>query len=191
MKHVIGIDPSLSATAVIVLDESGECVHKVTFKSDPASGVLGRVIRYVGVSAQLEDLLEKYEPEICCIEGYSMGSNMAGHSSIIEHGYEIRRRLALFSPDISIYEIPPTTLKKHATGKGNADKSAVVAKMARLFPELEFKTNDETDAAALAMFALQIAGYAGPENDAQRGSLAAVIGPKEPKVKKKRKEAAF
>lgn len=47
-------------------------------------------------------------------------------------------------------EIYPVTVKKLVTGSGKADKAAVAAAVHKIFPDLEFKNDDESDAAAVA-----------------------------------------
>jgi Holliday junction resolvasome RuvABC endonuclease subunit len=51
--------------------------------------------------------------------------------------------------------VPPSTLKKWATGKGNADKVAVAVHMSRLWPDLTAANDNEWDALALATMGAQ------------------------------------
>jgi hypothetical protein len=58
------------------------------------------------------------------LEGYSMGSkgkvfNIGENGGILKY--------VLFLEDLDVTEVPPTVVKKSATGKGNADKSMMVA----------------------------------------------------------------
>lgn len=53
-----------------------------------------------------------------------------------------------------IVEIPPTTVKKLVTGNGKADKKDVeqaVRTLLRLGPNVQFATDDESDAAAVCL----------------------------------------
>lgn len=63
------------------------------------------------------------------IEGYSMGSvgavfNIAENTGVLKH--------RLFQEKIKWMEVPPSTLKKHATGKGNADKLMMYEKFVEI-----------------------------------------------------------
>lgn len=58
------------------------------------------------------------------IEGYSFGSKGAAVINIGELGGVIRH--SLWSQSIPYVEIPPSCLKKYATGKGNASKDDVL-----------------------------------------------------------------
>ena len=56
---------------------------------------------------------------IVALEGYAMGAtgqvfNIAENTAILKH--------TLYKRGINVVIVPPTELKKHATGKGNADK---------------------------------------------------------------------
>jgi len=48
-------------------------------------------------------------------------------------------------------EIYPVTVKKCVTGSGKATKEDVAAALKRWFPEFEYRTDDESDAAAVAV----------------------------------------
>lgn len=52
----------------------------------------------------------------------------------------------------------PTTVKKWAAGKGNADKAAVAGGVTRLWPEFECGSDNEADALALASMGAQRVG---------------------------------
>jgi Holliday junction resolvasome RuvABC endonuclease subunit len=67
----------------------------------------------------IDKLIENNRKCEVFIEGYSMGSkgkvfNIAENTGILKH------KLWLF--DINFTEVPPTVIKKYATGKGNANK---------------------------------------------------------------------
>lgn len=64
--------------------------------------------------------------DLVVIEGYAMGTKRQSHSySIGELGGVIRH--TLWSRQTPYVEIPPATLKKLATGRGNAKKEEVLA----------------------------------------------------------------
>lgn len=51
----------------------------------------------------------------------------------------------------AFYEIAPTTVKKLLTGSGKAEKEAVAAALERFLDIQVYKTNDESDAAAVGV----------------------------------------
>lgn len=172
MKHVIGIDPSLTGTAVVgwVLGEDKpQMVRRLTSK--PASTLAGRFRRYGELVRDVLGCMVEV-PEVICIEGYSMNSKFA-HVAIYEYGAALRSSLLLSCQGCRIAEVPPANLKQFATGKGNAGKELVAACVAKRWGEI-FPTNDETDAYVLARMALVLAGGAECDNEAQRKAIAKV-----------------
>jgi Holliday junction resolvasome RuvABC endonuclease subunit len=83
-------------------------------------------------------------------------------------------------------DVPPSALKKFVTGKGNGDKTAVIAAIASRY-HVEFKTNDEYDAFGLALMAAAYAGEHECTNQIQRDVIEAL---KNPKPKKRKGKAA-
>ncbi len=54
---------------------------------------------------------------------------------------------------IGVLEVPPSTVKRHATGNGRASKAEVFEAMARRFPDYLPDGYDEADALAIALAA--------------------------------------
>jgi len=69
-------------------------------------------------------LIGKHSPSVVVIEGYSFGSKGAAVVNIGELGGVIRCHL--WEARMPYVEIPPSCLKKYATGKGNASKDDVL-----------------------------------------------------------------
>jgi Holliday junction resolvasome RuvABC endonuclease subunit len=64
---------------------------------------------------------------------------------------------------IPLHLCPPSTRAKWATGSGRADKAAVAASMAKLFPAIEISNSDESDALALAHICAVHLGHQVPQ----------------------------
>ncbi|NBX97592.1 hypothetical protein EB118_16650 [bacterium] len=84
--------------------------------------------RYDTISSHFLNMLLDYNVRTCYIEGYSMGSkgrtfNISENTGIFKH--------RMWNFGINFIAIPPATIKKFATGKGNANKE----KMQRAFIE--------------------------------------------------------
>jgi crossover junction endodeoxyribonuclease RuvC len=190
-KIYVGIDHSLSGTGIAILGDKGGliCLETVSSESQGVS-VRHRVWRFRGLADSVSEIVHRYIGNgvtiaVCCFEGYSFGSNKAHHSAIIESGYEVRSRMISLVAG-SIFEVAPTTLKKFACGKGNADKSAVVSAMTKRHG-VEFGNDNEADAYALARCAYCIGEEVDPGTEAARDSLAVITGKKESKPKRKAK----
>lgn len=197
-KIYIGIDHSLSGTGVAILGNKGGLMCLETLKSESqGTSIRMRVWRFRALADSVAELVTRYlnsetSVGVCCFEQYSFGSNKAHHSSIIESGYEVRNRLVALVAG-GLVEVAPTTLKKFACGKGNADKAAVVSAMTKL-SKTEFRNDNESDAYALARMAYCIGESVDPGNEPARQALAVVAGKEEPgkpasKARKARKVA--
>src|SRR5690606_23341542 len=113
----IGIDPS-TKTGLVIMDEDGTVLHqeeiKTVSKTDP--------MRMIEISNAIRPKLEHDDKVL--IEGFSYGSKGKGVST--QYGIGWILRIDLFEMGIGYAEIPPTTLKKFATGKGNVKKEDMI-----------------------------------------------------------------
>jgi hypothetical protein len=114
---VVAFDLSLTAPGVALNDQP------YTLPSTNKTGAPRLSVR----AAQVLDVLDIVRPQVVVLEGYAMGPtrNMAGSRSVAELGGVVR--LILHEREIPFADVPPSTLKKYATGKGNAKKDAVIA----------------------------------------------------------------
>lgn len=130
--NVIGLDLSLSATGVCHADGVTQAIKVKT--------------RGMERLADIRNLVDHYTlgTDLIVIEGYAMGTaRQAGTYAIGELGGVIR--LHLFELGRRYIDISPATLKKYATGKGNAKKvDMAVAAMKRA--NLEFRDDNQCDA---------------------------------------------
>lgn len=157
----IGIDPSLSCTGVVVLDDSGHIVDKLAIRSPTAKGVLPRAHRYASVVKQVTECLLTHTPCHVCIEGRAFGSAGYGVLDRCELAGGILYSMAVdFTPNqlISVIEIAPTSLKKRVTGcgkgRGAEGKKRMKDSLDLLYGyDLELETNDVYDALGLALCA--------------------------------------
>ena len=170
-RAVLGCDPSLGGFAY-ALAINGEVTLERRIKSKPAESVRGRIDRYIGIVRQIVEDVRGCEIGTCMIEGYSFGSPKAGGRGAIDRA-ELGGilRLKLLPHCGEIIEVPPTTLKKFACGRGNADKSEVVSALARRF-DRHFTTDDQADAFGLVEMALCFSGWREPVNKAQAEVIA-------------------
>jgi len=153
---VVGLDLSLTAAAVVriswperhdgrgplarfELETVGGAGHKddsLTTRAARLRTTASSILRLTG------------EPELVVVEGPSYAST--GGSSHDRSGLWWLVVGNLYARGIDVVEVAPNTLKKYATGKGNASKDAVLVAMVRRFPNLDFDSNDLADALALA-----------------------------------------
>ena len=108
-------------------------------------------------------------PELVAIEGYSLAS--PGRLALVRLG-ELGGviRLRLFELEVRYVEVPPTSLKRHATGNGNADKERMLARALELGACLT--NHDEADAWLLRRMARQAHGLEPVDLDHERDAIA-------------------
>lgn len=136
MRYV-GIDYSLTSPCVCVTESDTFSFQNCSFhfltSTGKFEGKFGNNIyghtyhnyisdeqRYYGITKWVLDLLR--DGDIVMIEGYSMGStgrvfNIAENAGLLKHYLWLR--------DFEFDIVPPTVVKKFATGKGNANKEAI------------------------------------------------------------------
>jgi crossover junction endodeoxyribonuclease RuvC len=134
--NVLGLDLSLASTGC----SDGHETH--TFKPKSTGYIRLRDIRQHVIGEAVD-----MKPRLICVEGPSFASK-GGHEH--ERGglwWMVCEQLDAIGFDVAV--VPPSSLKKYATGKGNANKDAMILAAARRFPWFA-GGNDEADALFLA-----------------------------------------
>ena len=161
MTRVLGLDLSLTATGYAYNEE--------------VAGVIK--VKSTGMRrlAEIrEAVLElAHEADIVVIEGYGFASQKA----VVQGELGGVIRLALYDRRIPYVEVAPAALKKFATGRGNADKDAMIAAAIRRFG-YEGDNNNGADAWLLRYMGLVAYSAGGPETEYQREALGKVSWPK-------------
>lgn len=144
MQTHIGIDLSYTATGIAMTGHQPS-----TFGTKPGPPHHERALT---ISGEIQRHLALTDGLIC-IEGGVNRSQAAFNSGIL-HGVV---RCALRSNWHRVRLIPPATVKKYATGKGNVDKVAVIV-AARERLGIDTLDDNEADAAWLLAIAHDLAG---------------------------------
>lgn len=157
---VIGIDASLTGFAVGIGTPSGvgkieEWNAKRT--GDTIADRVGRLNKHVRPTIELVRTLR---PALVLIEGYSFGSQGRGMRDIAELGGVLRAQLV--GEQARVVEVSPSSLKKWATGKGNAGKVAVATSLTKRYG-VEFSSDNKADCYALVELGRQVMGWSEPQ----------------------------
>lgn len=136
--RIVGLDLSLAATGVYTND--GPLVLSVP-------GVKG-VERLHQLSCAIDRACRG--ADVVVMEGYSFNSKHSHAHALGELGGVVR--VVLYQRKIPVAVVVPTTLKKYATGKGNATKDWVLAAAVRMEPSIT--SNNEADAYWLRIMGL-------------------------------------
>lgn len=146
----VGLDPSINATGVVILDDCGNIVEQKTFSINNTDKVF-------------EESLIQYEKEIKFIPNIlNLGSvyiegpayQSAGQVILQMGAIHFFTRLYLYKHKVNYKVIAPGTLKKFVTGKGNSKKDIMLLKTFKKWG-VEFEDNNICDAYGLARMALE------------------------------------
>ena len=150
---IIGIDPSLTATGIVVLrDGKVELAEKT--KNSPDLGTIERVRlireRIIDITENLINEEEWQAPDLIAIEGFSYGSKGRSVFDIAYLGWRIREDLERLKEQDNIpwLEVPPSQIKKFATGQGNANKEIILQ---QVYKRWGYETHDNNIADAFVL----------------------------------------
>lgn len=176
-KAIYGLDLSLTATGIAssagwteLVGKSGITTMPLADRSTALSGLVEQIVLLVGNA----DLIVAEAPAF----------SKAGGGASERHGLYwllVRRLLGLGIP---IAEVTTGGLKKYATGKGNADKGAIVDAVARRWPTWHTGGNDNlADAVVLCAMGLDQYGHpAATVPKTHRAALNAIAWPELPNL---------
>lgn len=133
MTRVVGLDLSLTSPGVALMDG-----HAETWK--PRSTGVERLAAFR--EWVIDEIVNKTDAQLVVIEGYSFGSRNGGER-IGEAGGVVR--LALRDMRVPFVEVAPASLKRYATGKGNASKDEVLIAAVKR-SDIAFTDNNQADA---------------------------------------------
>lgn len=186
---VIGIDPSLTATGICVLRDGNVELAKTT-KNRPELGIIERVrlIRALIIDTIFEDLIPEC-PDLIVIEGFSFSSKGRSVFDIAYLGWRIREDLESFRAEENIpwIEVPPTQLKRFATGVGTANKEIVMQQVLKRWG-YEAPNNNLADSFVLAKIGEAYLGNIDGLTQIQQGVISSLKGEKPAKKPRKRGE---
>lgn len=118
--NILFIDQSLRNTGICVLETSGKH-HLLSIKPPKA---LRDEPRLLFIHGKVQELLRTYQIQQVVLEGYSFGSRGRAIFQLGELGGMLK--MLFYQLQIPYEVVPPTSHKKSTTGRGNANKEAVV-----------------------------------------------------------------
>lgn len=168
--NVVGIDPSTKTGLVILGSDSTVHCHKLIRAEKGVKGIE----RANAIADGILELISITPVDFAVIEGYGYG-NAHTLATLVEIGTLIRYKLRLVS--VPYVEVPPTSLKKLVSGKGNAKKDLMLLET---FKRFGFETSDDNiaDAYCLAQAGLVLRGV----TDLPKAQVAALDAIKKSQV---------
>lgn len=144
-KRVLGLD--VSTHMGMVLLENSQPIFEMEYSAPKGLKGIKRVQCFYD---QVHASCIKHNPDLVSIEGYGF-SNKHTIVTLVELGTVAR--LACHHNTVPYIEVPPTSLKKFVTGKGNAKKDQMMLQVFKKWG-YEAETDNLADAYALAQFGL-------------------------------------
>ncbi len=152
---VIGLDLSLTGTGFAGPD--GTKVFRSTgHKGDTLDQ---RADRLTALLFDVLDAIDDWNVDLVTIEQPSFGQSRGSSGAVTDRaGLWWLIVHALHSRGIAVAEVPPATLKKYVTGKGNAGKGLIAAHLVKRFDVL-IEDDNAADAFALRALGLDLLGH--------------------------------
>ena len=125
----LAVDQSFTSSGIVVFNKKGDMFHCEKFASDDTLDVYERSWQ---VADHIIAVAKKHKVEYIAIEGLAFAKFGDATRDLAGLQYTIVTRLR-FIEGFDVIIIPPNTVKKVATGKGNAKKELL---MERLPPDI-------------------------------------------------------
>jgi crossover junction endodeoxyribonuclease RuvC len=147
----MGVDTS-TKTGYVILDDEGGVANVGVLHHKPTAN---RFARFASYTKDVSELTAAYGVDVVVIEGYSFAGKF---NNSLQYELGACLRMQLYKEEIPFIEVPPTSLKKFVTGKGNAKKDLMLL---HVYKRWDFDTEDdnEADAYGLAQFGRALLGY--------------------------------
>ena len=156
MTAFIGIDWSLTGCGVAAYVDGDW--DRITISTKPDDGTIdGYLERVHGIAAKVVSWATPAEGDIWAIEGPSFGAKSSALDRMFGGWWLTAGDLAEHHEAPWVFA--PSSLKKLATGKGNANKSDVLLATERRVPEAGVSNDNEADAVWAAIGASILEGH--------------------------------
>lgn len=153
VARVVGVDSSLTASGVARIDERGIALAVLGSQGRQIDDLATRTTRLRGnVRRVLDFALDGLDRQargplpVFAIEGPAFTTKGHAHDRSGQWWLLVH----LLSKEGLVVEIPPSSMKLYATGRGGADKDEVLAAAIRAFPDADVRNNNAADALWLA-----------------------------------------
>jgi len=159
--RIIGIDASLASTGISMIRWAPDERNPITATADIFTTKGKRADTVLDRDDRLQTIADAVWSHLtlntCLVVIESGAFASVGGSNWDRAGlwWRLVRMVHRYDGGKPLATVPPATLKKWATDRGNADKSDVAVAMARLWPDVDAPANDAWDALGLAHMGAQ------------------------------------
>ena len=146
-NRILGIDPGYIVTGYAVVEPAHNAGRLITSGTIKSSGSL--VERLKNIFEAISEIIQEQAPQAMSIENIFFHRDA---QAVLKLGQARGAAVcAAAIKNLPVYEYSPTAVKKTIVGKGGADKAQVKFMVSRLLQVSERKSDDETDAMAIAL----------------------------------------
>jgi len=118
---ILAIDQSYTSSGIVIL-EDGVMTHFELFKTDPSKDIFSRAW---DAAIHMKSMAETYKPDHIIMEGLAF-SKFGDATRDLAGLQFVMITILRFQEGYDVLVIPPNTVKKVATGKGNAKKEQLL-----------------------------------------------------------------
>lgn len=150
---MLGVDPSLTATALCAITQPDNRVRFTV--SNTKAGKAGAIAKHDRMRIQVDLTVERAAAsDLVVLEGPSFSSQGSATRDLAGLWWLMFQ--ALRSTGTPLGVVPPAVLKKWISGTGVASKFVVGQHVAKRWPNVALRSNDEADALVLASIGLHV-----------------------------------
>ncbi len=147
--RLLGLDPGLRHTGWGIINAKDENIKWIASGSISPKSSLSLSARLKKIHIEINKVIKEYNPEVAAVEEVFV--NMNGQSTL---KLGMARGAAITTcaiHDMLVFEYAPRRVKKSLTGSGRAQKDQVKSMVQILLPGCKVKSEDESDALAVAI----------------------------------------
>jgi crossover junction endodeoxyribonuclease RuvC len=148
-RVILGLDPSLRGTGYGVIRLAKPHPLALTHGTISCPATWPHSHCLVKIAETLRDVLKRYQPTVCVVEGLFYAQNL--QTAIVMGEARGAALAAIAEAGLEIFEIAPRKVKQAVVGYGAAQKSAVAKMVQRLLDLPKPPAPDAADALALAL----------------------------------------
>jgi crossover junction endodeoxyribonuclease RuvC len=147
--RILGLDPGLRRTGWGVIDVTGNRLVFVACGTITSADKAELAVRLATLHRGIEDVIRTWSPDEAAVEFTFVNKDPI---STLKLGQA--RGIAMVVPALAglpVGEYEPNKIKKSIVGAGHADKNQIAMMIGILLPKADPKTEDATDALAIAV----------------------------------------
>ena len=150
MSIILGIDPGSRSAGWALIETSGRKINFLasgTLKYDKIDNFVDRL----GVIYNsIHELMEIHKPDEVSIEALIYVKSVTSLAKLAQARGAMVAAIVQ-THQSKVFEYAPNLIKSTVSGYGHADKAAIDKTLRMIFGEISFKSNDESDALAIAL----------------------------------------